>query len=131
MNDPLERYFRILEGMEKALYLLLRESESEFDSSQSDGHLWEVHEKGMRAFWSQAHTGSSSTGGRLIEGRSLLDLKAGLASRMLSRCEICEWKCGADRAGGIEGRCGVLDSRISSEFLHYGEEPQLIPSHTI
>jgi putative pyruvate formate lyase activating enzyme len=29
------------------------------------------------------------------------------------------------------GVCGVLESRITSEFLHHGEEPELVPSYTI
>jgi putative pyruvate formate lyase activating enzyme len=131
MIDPLERYYQILEGKEEALYLLLQEIESAFDSSQNDDDLWTIHETEMRAFWSRADIGRIAHGARRIEGRSLLDLKVELARRMLSHCEICEWKCGADRASGKEGRCGVVDARISSEFLHYGEEPQLIPSYTV
>jgi putative pyruvate formate lyase activating enzyme len=131
MTDPLERYYRILEGKEKALYLLLHESESGFDLAQSDEDLWTIHEREMRAFWFRADIRRGTPGARRIKGRSLLYLKAELARRMLSHCEICEWKCGADRAAGKEGRCGVLDARISSEFLHYGEEPQLVPSYTV
>lgn len=39
--------------------------------------------------------------------------------------------CGANRASGQPGHCGVLDPRISSEFIHMGEEPELVPSYTI
>ncbi|MDD1767921.1 MAG: radical SAM protein [Methanomassiliicoccales archaeon] len=131
MKDPLERYYRILEGNEKALYLLLRENESDFDSESCDDDLWSLHEDEMKTFWSHVSDGSGTVGTKPIEGRSLLDLKAELARRMMRRCEICEWKCSVDRTAGQEGRCGVLDARISSEFLHYGEEPQLIPSYTI
>lgn len=131
MTDTLERYYRILEGKEKALYLLLHKSESVFDSVTSDEDLWMIHEREMKAFWSRADSGRDTPSARRIEGESLLDLKAELARRMLSHCEICEWKCGTDRMAGKEGRCGVLDARISSEFLHYGEEPPLLPSYTI
>ncbi len=61
----------------------------------------------------------------------LLDLKIELARRMLLECNLCERKCGVDRSKGIPGACGVLVPRISSEFLHMGEEPCLVPSHTI
>ena len=53
------------------------------------------------------------------------------ASELASPCRLCVRKCGADRKGGGTGVCGVLESRVSSEFLHYGEEPELVPSHTI
>ncbi|MEM4161033.1 MAG: radical SAM protein, partial [Thermoplasmata archaeon] len=32
---------------------------------------------------------------------------------------------------GKKGFCGVLKPKIASEFLHFGEEPMLVPSHTI
>ena len=53
------------------------------------------------------------------------------AGALASPCSLCERKCGADRKGGKAGVCGVLGSRVSSEFLHFGEEPELVPSHTI
>lgn len=62
---------------------------------------------------------------------ALLDLKRELAHRMLQRCELCERRCRADRASGVIGHCGVTAARISSEFLHMGEEPDLVPSYTI
>jgi putative pyruvate formate lyase activating enzyme len=65
-------------------------------------------------------------------GASPLDVKAEVAKRMLSSCRFCERRCGADRAGGMRGVCGVgSTSFVSSEFLHLGEEPELVPSHTI
>jgi putative pyruvate formate lyase activating enzyme len=62
---------------------------------------------------------------------SLLDLKVELAERISARCELCERRCRADRASGKAGVCGVLESRVSSAFLHHGEEYELVPSHTI
>ncbi len=85
----------------------------------------------MKAFWLRWDSGVGAIGWKRTEGASLIDLKAELARRMLRRCEICEWGCSVDRIAGQKGRCGVLDARISSEFLHFGEEPQLIPSYTI
>jgi putative pyruvate formate lyase activating enzyme len=32
---------------------------------------------------------------------------------------------------GKEGHCHVVESKVSSEFVHWGEEPELVPSHTI
>lgn len=63
---------------------------------------------------------------------SLLDLKIEMAHRMLASCLYCERRCGADRTAGETGFCGVgPESRYSSDFLHLGEEPELVPSHTI
>ena len=54
------------------------------------------------------------------------------AKSMLSDCQFCEFRCHVDRTNGEYGNCGVSEtSRISSEFLHFGEELELIPSHTI
>lgn len=62
----------------------------------------------------------------------LLAYKAAKAASLLSSCCFCERCCGADRAAGELGYCGVpAASRYASEFLHYGEEPELVPSHTI
>lgn len=59
-----------------------------------------------------------------------LDNKIELAHEIYSHCELCERKCGADR--NVEtGHCGVREARVVSEFMHFGEEPELVPSHTI
>jgi putative pyruvate formate lyase activating enzyme len=62
---------------------------------------------------------------------SLLDLKVELADRVGAKCELCERRCRADRASGKAGTCGVVEPRVSSSFLHHGEEYELVPSHTI
>ncbi|MBU1671045.1 MAG: radical SAM protein [Actinobacteria bacterium] len=63
---------------------------------------------------------------------SLLDVKVELARRMLTHCHFCERRCGVDRTADETGFCGVgAESRYSSDFLHLGEEPELVPSHTI
>ncbi len=65
-------------------------------------------------------------------GASLLALKAELARRALSCCRLCGHRCGADRASGVRGSCGVgVTPRVASAFLHGGEEPELVPSHTV
>jgi len=81
----LKRYFSILEGEEKAKYLLCKN----------------------------------------------LDEKIKSAEEIMRSCHFCERRCGANRIDGRRGYCGVLESRIASEFIHYGEEPELIPSYTI
>lgn len=50
---------------------------------------------------------------------------------MLKSCELCERKCKVDR-NKEKGFCRAPNKiLISSEFLHYGEESFLVPSHTI
>ncbi len=53
------------------------------------------------------------------------------AIELSSPCRLCERRCGALRLKGEEGFCGVLKARIASEFLHFGEERELVPSHTV
>lgn len=63
---------------------------------------------------------------------SLLDLKVELVDRMLSNCQCCGWRCEVDRKAGEKGFCRLADtSNYASEFLHMGEEPELVSSHTI
>ncbi|HII91607.1 MAG TPA: radical SAM protein [Methanosarcina sp.] len=63
---------------------------------------------------------------------SLLDIKVEIADRMLSNCQCCGWCCEVDRKAGEKGFCRLADtSNYASEFLHMGEEPELVPSHTI
>ncbi|MDD3043298.1 MAG: radical SAM protein, partial [Methanosarcinaceae archaeon] len=63
---------------------------------------------------------------------SLLDLKIEILDRILEDCHCCERRCRINRKAGEKGFCRLTDlSRYSSEFLHMGEEPELVPSHTI
>ncbi len=61
---------------------------------------------------------------------SLLDLKIKIADKIFGKCVLCESKCMKNRKFE-SGLCDVKKPYISSEFLHKGEEPPLIPSHTI
>lgn len=63
---------------------------------------------------------------------SLLDEKITAARSILENCHFCERRCGANRAKGEHGFCGLgAEARMSSEFIHLGEEACLVPSHTI
>ncbi|MGY5881595.1 MAG: radical SAM protein, partial [Candidatus Thorarchaeota archaeon] len=57
--------------------------------------------------------------------------KVEAASEILKSCRFCERRCGIDRTKGERGFCRVLEPSISSEFLHFGEESELVPSYTI
>jgi len=62
--------------------------------------------------------------------KNLLDLKALITHKILESCELCEFKCHANRFEE-EGYCRVKESLIASDFLHIGEEPELVPSYTV
>ncbi len=53
------------------------------------------------------------------------------ARALSSPCGLCERACGAERRVGKRGFCGVGPALVASEFLHFGEEPELVPSHTV
>jgi putative pyruvate formate lyase activating enzyme len=61
-----------------------------------------------------------------------LDVKVKLVREMLATCNFCERGCGVNRVVGMKGACGVgVEPRLSSAFLHQGEEHPLVPSGTI
>ncbi len=124
----LPRYFSILEDRETASYLSCKQMDVNIDFNEKEDVLWEAHNEGVV----QLRVGNPSNmeGGR-DQNKSLLDLKLKLAKKMLSSCELCERRCKANRMKGKEGHCRVLEPKISTEFLHWGEEPELVPSHTI
>ncbi|MFH1675517.1 MAG: radical SAM protein, partial [bacterium] len=63
---------------------------------------------------------------------SLLELKAIIARKMLDNCAICENRCQVNRNEGNRGKCRVgSKSYYTNEFLHFGEESELVPSHTV
>jgi putative pyruvate formate lyase activating enzyme len=127
----LEDYFSIMEGRFPARHWAC--SRMEAGAPRLDGlgeeKLWELHDAAMvrwREAWGERTEMPSAT------GPSLLELKSELAHRMLSSCRMCERRCGIDRTAGETGYCGVGEtSRVASNFLHFGEESELVPSHTI
>src|SRR4030042_1468196 len=118
-SEALSDYHSILEGERRARYLGSKLTVVDVDLRATLEELWTAHDRGLRR------------NDRTERGVTLLELKQELARRMLHRCELCERRCKADRASGESGHCGVTEARISSEFLHMGEEPDLVPSYTI
>ncbi|MDI6707710.1 MAG: radical SAM protein, partial [Candidatus Thermoplasmatota archaeon] len=80
--------------------------------------LWKEHDKAMRTKKSKG-------------SRTLFEIKLELAKRMLEECRFCERRCLVNRAKGELGHCKVGTPKIATEFIHWGEEPELIPSYTI
>lgn len=52
------------------------------------------------------------------------------AYSLMNPCRLCERRCGAMRPDSA-GKCGASDLRVSSAFLHFGEESFFVPSYTI
>jgi len=118
----MQKYERIANFDRSPRYLLTKEKTCDFEQSDSTEELWKRHDKLIveRKFLSHASTSGN-----------LLKLKRELSDRILTNCILCERRCGVNRAKGEKGICGVLDSRISSNFIHMGEEPEVTPSYTI
>lgn len=120
VRSLLPKYHDILEENRTAQYLDCKHIPVSFKTSQSTDELWELHEKTLRSF--NVHN--------TMQAPSLLDLKIELAGRLFQECCFCEHKCKVDRRK-IPGVCGVQEAHIATEFLHFGEETVLVPSHTI
>jgi putative pyruvate formate lyase activating enzyme len=118
-SNSLLNYRRILKGDERAKYLKAKQARVDVALESDEAILWNAHEHALRH--PRQRMGETS----------LLDLKVELGHRMLDNCRLCERRCGARRSSMEKGHCGVLGARISSEFLHMGEEPDLVPSYTV
>ncbi|KAJ5076739.1 pyruvate formate-lyase activating enzyme [Anaeramoeba ignava] len=67
---------------------------------------------------------------KAVKNTSLLDIKCKIAQKILHKCIFCENRCEVNRSTKI-GKCNVQETRINSIFVHYGEEPEIIPSLTV
>ncbi len=127
----LEDYTSITERRRPARHWIARSVPAGVEelAGLSEERLWELHTAGMDGFWDAwAREEIPEPAG----GSSLLDLKYELALRLMESCCFCERRCGVNRRQGELGFCGVSErSRLASEFLHLGEEPELVPSHTL
>lgn len=125
----MDHYFSVIKGTAIPLYLAASRIPVPLSLDAPTPDLWKAHEDALAALAIMKKPPISDP----LPPRhpSLMDLKVELGRRMMRECRLCEWRCGVDRAGGEKGVCGVLKSRISSEFIHIGEEPELVPSHTI
>jgi putative pyruvate formate lyase activating enzyme len=127
----LEDYFSILERKRLARHWVASRIPAGVSSLEglSTEESWRLHDAAMERFrtaWAEGDEISPQ------DGPSLLQLKAALARHMLRHCHMCERRCGANREEGETGYCVVgAVSRVASNFLHFGEEPELVPSHTI
>lgn len=151
-SKHLKRYFKVKRNEMPALFKITEKIPVQFDPSMQLEELKEIHKKGieeyrklrekleLEAINALAHKNTSDRLLLLTEiflkhpkaNPSLLDLKVAIVDRILENCNCCGWSCGVNRKIGEKGFCRLTDlSNYASEFLHMGEEPELIPSHTI
>jgi len=133
VKGALGEYIKISMDERLARFWAVRAIEVEFSEDDDEKDLWEEHARAMVVYRKR----EARLRGRGISKlkpaeKSLLDLKRTLARRILGSCHFCQRSCGKDRIHGEKGFC-QLDavSRLSSEFIHMGEEACLVPSHTI
>ncbi len=129
MVRGLERYEKINAGEVAAKFQIARRLEAE--RAENADEMWRVHSKIKRELSKLLREDDLTVLKEKPKSYSFLHLKRDLLYEMLKSCNFCERRCGVNR---FENRgfckCGVT-SYFSSEFLHVGEEPELIPSHTI
>ncbi len=120
IRSILSDYLEILEENKQAKYLLCKSIPVDFNASKSSSSLWKKHDETLKKIKLKD----------VKPKQSLLDLKIEISSRIFKSCCFCERRCNVDRTIKF-GNCGVMQPRISTEFLHIGEESVLVPSHTI
>ena len=128
------RYLRIIQNVSLARFLLAKQLAID---------PWLLKENNQDSIWSEYENISFEFRENIINwdnevieiktvSPNYLDLKVKLASLLESPCRICERKCDRKRAEDEIGFCLVPEKgAIASAFLHYGEEPVLLPSGTI
>ena len=130
----LPKYADILDGVRWPKYVHAKAWVVGFDPEAPTEALWEPHDRAVRDLRASGVLDTRTEKGEAppdpVDG-NLLDLKVELARRLAEVCELCERRCRAKRGEGMSGVCGVVESRVSSSFLHHGEEYELVPSHTI
>jgi putative pyruvate formate lyase activating enzyme len=129
----LPRYRKILLENLPAKFLIAKSIEVEHVPKGKRAKL-RLHEQKMREFrkiLERIDGGGATIEEMVLEDRSLLDLKVEICREIMQNCTLCERRCKVNRLKGEKGFCGVGESKIASEFLHYGEEPELVPSYTI
>lgn len=56
----------------------------------------------------------------------------GNVKQIIKNCSLCQRMCSIDRTNGEKGYCDVgTDLIVFNDYIHYGEESELIPSQTI
>ena len=140
VRRKLSWYMRVMLGKEPPKFMIARSYGTGLEkrslSEMSLTELLRVHDSVSEEYRGLVKQVMESGGGweHVKEGLndvSLLDLKVEILYRLVKRCSLCEHRCGIDRRIR-RGVCRVgYYPRVSSYFLHLGEEAPLVPSGTI
>lgn len=131
VQKALGRYRGIIKGEKVANFIIAKRVPVEIDLDSNSEILWQAHEKAMGDYFELKENADAGKNIAPPPDHSLLDLKIELASRILESCHFCHRRCGIDRKKGEKGFCGLdAGAYLSSEFVHWGEEACLVPSHT-
>lgn len=133
--SSLTRYFSVMKSEKPAKFQVCKKIPVRSDFNESEKELWKLHSSKineLKDLLREVDDEKVDLENVEVPKTSFLDLKIELAKRILESCHFCELRCGVDRSEGETGACGVgVKPRVSSEFLHRGEEPELVPSYTI
>lgn len=133
-GDPiyLQRYLKVMKDQLPSQFLVSQSISVDFNRDSDIHELWELHNEAMKSFRERFNIMNSQEEFIQRVASSLLDLKVAISERILEDCHFCERRCGVNRKKKEMGFCRLAAvSRYSAEFLHQGEEPELVPSHTI
>ncbi|MCZ7396433.1 MAG: radical SAM protein [Candidatus Methanoperedens sp.] len=126
------RYFDVMKDKLPSQFRISQSLRVDFKKDSPLEELWEIHDNAMKFFYEKFEEISSVKELSPPVEPSLLALKEAIADKILESCHFCERRCGANRKKKELGycRCEAV-SHYSAEFQHFGEEPELVPSHTI
>jgi putative pyruvate formate lyase activating enzyme len=134
VKRALGRYVVVSRDEKTARFMIAKTIPAGIDLDVEGDRLWEEHDKGvkkLRRCQKKFDSQNMKIEDLEFQRPSLLDIKIKLANRILESCHFCERRCGVNRAEGEKGFCNLdKQSRLSTEFLHMGEEACLVPSHT-
>ncbi|MEM2109729.1 MAG: hypothetical protein QW327_04500 [Candidatus Odinarchaeota archaeon] len=131
----LTHYDEVVKHKRLAKYLVCKKIRKATGIVKDLQEALKIHDR-VAADFPSAYTGlivdPAKIGEKSLEGLSFLEVKRLTAERMLEKCILCERRCKVNRFKDMTGFCGVdKTARVSSYFLHMGEERQLIPSGTV
>ncbi len=134
VKKALTRYVDIVRGKRIAKFLILKTIEADFNEEEDLKELWKIHDHLMKKFRDEVERidrNNIELKELDFKEKNLLKLKRIIAYKILESCIFCERRCKVNRLNKQKGFCNLdAISRLSSEFIHLGEEGCLVPSHT-
>jgi putative pyruvate formate lyase activating enzyme len=127
----IDHYYNVVNGEKYAKYLVCKNIELISKGEKKSEDYIKTHNK-ISSNFINYYTEISKQKEIKQFSDNYLFLKKIIVSDIIKSCELCEHKCRVNRFDDKKGRCGVgVIPRISSYFLHMGEERPIIPSGTI